>query len=101
DGPVGDLLEAAGRSPMRPAHVHFKIEAPGYETLITHVFVDGDQYLDTDAAFGAKSTLIAPVPRHAASEPTPDGRPVDGPWYSMHYDMVLAPAGADGGAAPQ
>jgi hydroxyquinol 1,2-dioxygenase len=101
DGPVGDLLKAAGRSPMRPAHVHFKIEAPGYETLITHVFVDGDPHLDTDAVFGVKSTLIAPFPRHEASEPTPDGRSIDGPWYSMHYDMVLAPARADGGGAPE
>lgn len=91
DGPVGDLLAAAGRSPMRPAHVHFKIEAPGYETLITHVFVAGDQYLDTDAVFGVKSSLIAPFPRHDASEPTPDGHAVDGPWYSLRYDMVLAP----------
>jgi hydroxyquinol 1,2-dioxygenase len=93
DGPVGLLLRAAGRSPMRPAHVHFKIETSGYATLITHVFVDGDRYLDTDAVFGVKSSLIAPFERHEPGSPTPDGRKLDGPWYSMHYDMVLAPAG--------
>ncbi|UGS38567.1 intradiol ring-cleavage dioxygenase [Capillimicrobium parvum] len=94
DGPVGDLLKAAGRSPMRPAHVHFKIDAPGYATLITHVFVEGDQYLDTDAVFGVKSSLIAPFERHEGGSATPDGRELDGPWYSMQYDMVLAPAPA-------
>ncbi|HEY7919514.1 MAG TPA: maleylacetate reductase and hydroxyquinol 1,2-dioxygenase domain-containing protein, partial [Streptosporangiaceae bacterium] len=54
DGPVGDLLAAAGRGPMRPAHLHFKVEAPGYRTLITHIFVAGDPYLDRDAVFGVK-----------------------------------------------
>jgi hydroxyquinol 1,2-dioxygenase len=72
--------------------VHFKIEAPGYEPLITHVFVDGDPYLDTDAVFGVKSSLIAPFPRHDAGTTAPDGRAMREPWYSMTYDMVLAPA---------
>ena len=55
DGPVGDLLKGAGRHPMRPAHIHFQISAPGYKTCTTHVFVDGDEYLDSDAVFGVKS----------------------------------------------
>ena len=46
DGPVGDLLTATGRGPMRPAHLHFKVEAPGHRTLVTHIFVAGDPYLD-------------------------------------------------------
>ena len=58
DGPVGDLLKGAGRHPWRPAHIHFQISAPGYKTCTTHVFVDGDQYLDSDAVFGVKSSLI-------------------------------------------
>jgi hydroxyquinol 1,2-dioxygenase len=58
DGPVGDLLKAAGRGPMRPAHIHFKISAPGYRTLITHIFAAGDQYLQSDAVFGVKDSLI-------------------------------------------
>src|SRR5699024_4723975 len=49
DGPVGDLLKAARRSPMRPAHVHFMVTAPGYRRLITHVFEEGADYLDSDA----------------------------------------------------
>jgi hydroxyquinol 1,2-dioxygenase len=58
DGPVGELLTAAGRGPMRPAHIHFKIAAPGYRTLITHLFVAGDKHLDADAVFGVKDSLI-------------------------------------------
>ena len=60
DGPVGRLLRAAGRSPMRPAHIHFRVAAEGYETLTTHVFAAGDPFLDTDAVFGVKESLVAP-----------------------------------------
>jgi hydroxyquinol 1,2-dioxygenase len=90
DGPVGDLLEAGGRGPMRPAHVHFKVDAEGFQTLITHVFVAGDEFLDSDAVFGVRETLIAPFERH---EPgiAPDGREIDVPFWTMTYDMVLAP----------
>jgi hydroxyquinol 1,2-dioxygenase len=59
DGPVGDMLRATGRHPMRPAHIHYMISAPGYETLITHVFPEGDRYLDSDAVFGVKDSLVA------------------------------------------
>ena len=96
DGPVGDLLKAAGRSPMRPAHVHFMVEAPGYEKLTTHVFEDGDEHLDSDAVFGVKSSLITSFDRH---EPgiAPDGREMTEPFYAMSYDIVLAPSeGVDG-----
>src|SRR5262249_34593942 len=58
DGPVGDLLGAMGRHPMRPAHIHFWISARGFRPLITHLFVAGDQYLDGDAVFGVKNSLI-------------------------------------------
>src|SRR4051795_8989032 len=47
DGPVGEMLKATARHPSRPAHVHFMISAPGYETLFTHVFAEGDPYLDS------------------------------------------------------
>jgi hydroxyquinol 1,2-dioxygenase len=60
DGPVGELLQAAGRGPMRPAHIHFRISAPGYQTLVTHIFAEGDEYLGSDAVFGVKDSLIAP-----------------------------------------
>lgn len=91
DGPVGDLLEAANRSVMRPAHVHFMAQAPGYRTLITHVFAEGDEYLDTDAVFGVKETLIAPFVRHEGGT-APDGKEMDAPFYTMEYDFVLVPS---------
>ena len=58
DGPVGQLLAAMGRHPFRPAHIHFMISAPGYRTLVTHLFLDGDRYLASDAVFGVKPSLI-------------------------------------------
>jgi maleylacetate reductase len=90
DGPVGDLLAAAGRGPMRPAHLHFKVEAPGYRTLITHIFVAGDPYLGRDAVFGVKESLITDFAEHPPG-PGPDGRPLDEPWTSVEFDIVLAP----------
>jgi len=81
DGPVGDLLKAAGRHPWRPAHLHFMIKAPGYETLITHVFRSDDPYLDSDAVFGVRQSLIAEWKQR------PDGS------YLVEYDFVLNPTG--------
>jgi len=79
DGPVGDLLKAAGRHPWRPAHLHFMIKAEGYETLITHVFRSDDAYLDSDAVFGVRQSLVADW------KPQPDGS------YLVEYDFVLNP----------
>jgi protocatechuate 3,4-dioxygenase beta subunit len=59
DGPVGVMLRATGRHPYRPAHIHYLIQAEGYETLVTHVFVEGDDYLDSDVVFAVKDSLIA------------------------------------------
>jgi hydroxyquinol 1,2-dioxygenase len=81
DGPVGELLRAGGRGPMRPAHIHFMVTAPGYARLITHVFAAGDEYLDTDAVFGVKQSLIADFTEH-----DDDGKT----YYSVNYDLVLA-----------
>jgi hydroxyquinol 1,2-dioxygenase len=100
DGPVGSLLASANRSPMRPAHVHFMVSAPGYETVTTHVFADGDPHLDSDAVFGVKSELIAPVIRHEHGR-APDGRELDVPFWSITYDIALALAAADGGERNQ
>jgi hydroxyquinol 1,2-dioxygenase len=91
DGPVGDMLEAQGRHPWRPAHVHFMISAPGFEQLVTHVFVAGDSYLDSDVVFGVKDTLIREFVRHDAGT-APDGRVQDVPYYHLHYDFGLKPA---------
>jgi hydroxyquinol 1,2-dioxygenase len=78
DGPVGRLFRATGRSPMRPAHIHFRIVADGYETLTTHVFVADDPFLDSDAVFGVKESLVAPF---VVSE---DGH------CTLGYNFVLA-----------
>lgn len=59
DGPVGALLRAMGRHPWRPGHLHFWVQAPGHRQVITHLFVRGDGYLDTDVVFGVKESLIA------------------------------------------
>ncbi|HWT23275.1 MAG TPA: intradiol ring-cleavage dioxygenase [Solirubrobacteraceae bacterium] len=100
DGPVGGLLDAAGRHPMRPAHVHFLVRAPGYQRLITHVFVDGDRYLDSDAVFGVRSNLITAFERREAGT-APDGREMPTPYWVMAYDIVLAPGeGGDDRSRP-
>jgi catechol 1,2-dioxygenase len=61
DGPAGQLLAAMGRHPFRPAHIHFMIGAPGYRTLVTHLFLDGDEYLASDAVFGGPLSSSAPA----------------------------------------
>ena len=58
DGPVGRMLDAMGRHAMRPAHIHYIVTAPGYETLVTHIFNQDDPYLESDAVFGVKESLI-------------------------------------------
>lgn len=90
DGPVGEMLQEAKRSPMRPAHIHFMIDVPGYKPLITHVFKDGDPYLDSDAVFGVRSPLIANFERR---EPgiAPDGRHMAVSFYTLRYDFLMAP----------
>jgi hydroxyquinol 1,2-dioxygenase len=72
DGPAGELLRAMGRHPMRPAHIHYRVEAAGHRPVTTHVFVAGDQYLDSDAAFAVKAELVVqPIldedPEHGAA----------------------------------
>jgi len=91
DGPVGRMLQATGRSPMRASHLHFLVSAPGRRTLITHIFVRGDELLDSDAVFGVKDSLVKDFERQPAGTPTPDGRTVDGTWSRVRFDIVLAP----------
>jgi hydroxyquinol 1,2-dioxygenase len=90
DGPVGELLRAGGRGPMRPAHIHFMVSAPGYARLITHVFARGDEFLGNDAVFGVKDSLIADFTEHPAGSTAPDGKTPDKPYYTVSYDLVLA-----------
>jgi hydroxyquinol 1,2-dioxygenase len=89
DGPVGELLEATRRSPMRPAHIHFMVTAPGYQTLITHVFDEADEHLDTDAVFGVRSSLLTTFDRHDGGI-APGGRTMTGPWSNTEFDLVIA-----------
>jgi hydroxyquinol 1,2-dioxygenase len=93
DGPVGRLLAATGRSPMRASHLHFMVTAPGKRTLVTHIFVRGDDQLASDAVFGVKDSLIKDFEPQPAGTPTPDGRDLaDQPWSRVRFDIVLADA---------
>jgi len=93
DGPGGQMLKALGRHAWRPAHLHFMISAPGYKRLITHVFRNGDRYLDSDAVFGVRSSLIADWVRHEPGT-TPDGTRSAVPFFTLDFDFVLEKAGA-------
>ncbi|MFD6141845.1 intradiol ring-cleavage dioxygenase [Promicromonospora sp. NPDC060271] len=91
DGPVGALLAASGRSPLRAAHLHFMVTAPELRTLVTHIFVRGDEQLASDSVFGVKDSLVMDFEELPAGTPTPDGRVVEGTWSRTRFDMVLAP----------
>jgi hydroxyquinol 1,2-dioxygenase len=90
DGPVGELMATTDISHFRPAHVHFLLNVPGYEPLITHLFQEGADYLDSDVVFGVKEELVV---RYEEREPgeTPDGGKCDEPWFEARYDFVLQP----------
>ncbi|MET7393824.1 dioxygenase [Dactylosporangium sp. NPDC005572] len=93
DGPVGAMLAATGRSPMRASHLHFMVTADGLRTLVTHIFVRGDELLDRDSVFGVKDSLVMDFTEQPTGTPTPDGRDLDGrPWSRVRFDIVLAPA---------
>jgi hydroxyquinol 1,2-dioxygenase len=93
DGPVGRLLAATGRSPMRASHLHFMVEAAGLRTLVTHIFVRGDDRLGSDAVFGVRDSLVKDFEVQAPGTPTPDGRDLgDRQWSRVRFDIVLAPA---------
>jgi hydroxyquinol 1,2-dioxygenase len=90
DGPVGQMLVVTGRHPWRPAHVHFRIRAPGFATLVTHLFRDPDPYLDSDVVFGVRSSLIARFEKHTAGA-APDGSVMSSPFFTLKHRFVLAP----------
>lgn len=90
DGPVGELIRATGNHHMRPAHMHAIASAPGYQPVITHVFVDGDPYLDGDAVFAVKDSLIAQYRKvDDAAEAKRLGMP--NPFLRLDWDFRLAP----------
>lgn len=93
DGPVGKMLAATGRSPVRAAHLHFMASAADLRTLVTHIFVDGDPQIEIgDSVFGVKESLIKEFTVQPAGTPTPDGRDLAGQaWTRANFDIVLAP----------
>jgi hydroxyquinol 1,2-dioxygenase len=92
DGPVGELIAQTEISHFRPAHIHFRIDVPGYEPLVTHLFQAGAEYLDSDVVFGTKAELVVNFEERQPG-PTPDGGTSDQPFLLAHYDFVLQPTG--------
>ena len=91
DGPVGTLLNALGRHPYRPAHLHYIVSAKGFQTLTTHIFDPDDPYINSDAVFGVKASLMARFQRiDDAAEQAANG--YDRPFFKVVHDFVLAPA---------
>ena len=88
DGPVGKMLMALGRPPMRPAHIHFIIGAPGFEPVTTHLFVAGDEYLDSDAVFGVKGSLIVPFEQHDDAKRAQQ-LGLANPFFTAEYEFML------------
>ena len=90
DGPVGQLLRALSRHPFRPAHIHLLVSADGFMSVTTHLFVKGDPYLDSDAVFGTKDSLVVDFIRHTSEEEAARYH-VTAPFYTVHFDFVLKP----------
>lgn len=90
NGPVGEMLTAAGRHPYRAPHIHFMITAAGHQQLITQLFVRGGKYLGSDAVFGVKDDRI--VNFEPRTGPTPDGRTIEGAWRQLSFTFRIAPS---------
>jgi hydroxyquinol 1,2-dioxygenase len=92
DGPVGDILNATGRHPWRPSHLHFIVKAPGFRSLVTEVFPDDDPYLDQDTVFGVRDDLVMSYKTMPAGS-FPDGfalsGKVDEAYLRVDFDLVL------------
>jgi len=98
DGPVGDLFRHTEISEMRPAHIHFCIEAPGYHRVVTHLFQRGCPYIETDVVYGVKAPLIVDFVEHPPGI-APNGEKVDTKFYTVKYDFVLQPKAQAAAAA--
>lgn len=91
DGPVGTMLHRMNRHPNRPGHMHTMLQAQGHERLVTHIFVSDSPYIDSDAVFGVRESLIAQFKSHPAGT-APDGRAMGTAFHSAHYDFHLVPS---------
>jgi len=96
DGPVGELLNATGRHPWRPSHLHYIIKADGYRSLVTEVFPSDDKYLDQDTVFGVRDDLVMEYTEHAADTFPAEGFELSGkvtdPYLKVKFDLILATA---------
>jgi hydroxyquinol 1,2-dioxygenase len=90
DGPVGAMLNKMGRHPNRPGHIHMIVSAPGHQAVTTHLFVANSPFLDSDAVFGVRDSLIVEYERHEPGT-APDGRKMNKPYHVAHYDFRLVP----------
>jgi len=95
DGPVGAMLKATGRHPWRPAHIHFVLTAVGFDSVTTHIFDRTDPYLESDAVFAVKDSLICDFTRHESPTPEAAKLGIAGPVYTTEFDFVLKPASAN------
>jgi catechol 1,2-dioxygenase len=93
DGPVGRMLAAAGRHPWRPAHLHMIVSAPGYKTLVTHIFDAASQYLESDAVIAVKQSLLRDFQARTADDPARPTGISNRSWFSVANDIVLATVG--------
>jgi hydroxyquinol 1,2-dioxygenase len=91
DGSVGEIMARTDISPMRPSHIHFLIDAPGYHQLITHVFKQSCPYIATDVVYGVKAPLIAAFKLMPAGSTTPSGAIAHRQFWLLEYDFVLQP----------
>ena len=88
DGPVGQMLLNTGRHPWRPAHIHFMVKADGYQPLVTHIFREGDRYLDSDVVFGVRPSLVGKFQSHGVGKAS-DGRDMKKPYWTLDYEFSL------------
>jgi hydroxyquinol 1,2-dioxygenase len=88
NGTVGKLVERTNLSHMRPAHIHFAINAPGYHGCVTHLFGRGDEFIETDVVYGVKEPLIVEFVKKPPGK-APTGETLTVPFYEVRYDFVL------------
>jgi len=88
DGPVGRMIERSGRHPNRPGHIHMIVSADRHVPVTTHLFVASSPYIESDIVFGVRDSLVIPFGRHDAGK-APDGRVMNRPFWSAHYDFRL------------
>jgi hydroxyquinol 1,2-dioxygenase len=89
DGTIGELMNRTNMSHMRPAHIHFAVNAPGYHGLVTHLFEAGDEWINDDAVYGVKEPLIVEFKQMPAGSKAPSGELMNEPFCVVYFDFVL------------